>query len=307
MGKPKGGKGTKGGKGRAGVKGKFATQNVYTPEERSQAYLVNAERVAAGLPPASIASICRSRRRSAARHDELHRSELARREEPTVPRPPPPEPPAPRRRLPPTAAGDGQEGGDAPLEMPPEDPETTDDGQRWKRSVKLRAAKISDPTTPEPVVLRSVSRSASPSEGLGIRLRSRSPTLHSQDNDLDRAVRGEAAPSRPAPKMVPGSPDQESSSDDLSTRVIRGGDSPSHPKATLPDFGHGEVDHHLPPVGPTSDEDEEGPGRGENTPSKEKEEGPGKPPPAALIRLLEGYPQMGEDYAPYTAVLGWRN
>ena len=40
MGKPKGGKGTKGGKGRAGVKGKFATQNVYTPEERSQAYLV---------------------------------------------------------------------------------------------------------------------------------------------------------------------------------------------------------------------------------------------------------------------------
>ena len=306
MGKPKGGKGTKGGKGRAGVKGKFATQNVYTPEERSQAYLVNAERVAAGLPPASIASICRSRRRSAARHDELHRSELARREEPTVPRPPPPEPPAPRRRLPPTAAGDGQEGGDAPLEMPPEDPETTDDGQRWKRSVKLRAAKISEPTTPEPVVLRSVSRSASPSEGLGIRLRSRSPTLHSQDNDLDRAVRGEAAPSRPAPKMVPGSPDQESSSDDLSTRVIRGGDSPSHPKATLPDFGHGEVDHHLPPVGPTSDEDEEGPGRGENTPSKEKEEGPGKPPPAALIRLLEGYPQMGEDYAPYTAVLGWQ-
>ena len=152
MGKPKGGKGTKGGKGRAGVKGKFATQNVYTPEERSQAYLVNAERVAAGLPPASIASICRSRRRSAARHDELHRSELARREEPTVPRPPPPEPPAPRRRLPPTAAGDGQEGVDAHLEMPPEDPETTDDGQRWKRSVKLRAAKISEPTTPEPVV-----------------------------------------------------------------------------------------------------------------------------------------------------------
>ena len=27
---------------------------------------------------------------------------------------------------------------------------------------------------------------------------------------------------------------------------------------------------------------------------------------AALIRLLEGYPQMGEDYAPYTAVLGWQ-
>ena len=74
MGKPKGGKGTKGGKGRAGVKGKFATQNVYTPEERSQAYLVNAERVAAGLPLASITSICRSRRRSAARH--VHRAGL---------------------------------------------------------------------------------------------------------------------------------------------------------------------------------------------------------------------------------------
>ena len=100
MGKPKGGKDPKGGKGKARGKGKFSAQNVYTAEERSQAYLVNAERVASGLAPASIASICRSRRRSAARHAELHLSELARREEPTVPRPPPPEPPAPRRRVP---------------------------------------------------------------------------------------------------------------------------------------------------------------------------------------------------------------
>ena len=68
-------------------------------QERSQAYLVNAERVAAGLAPASIASICRSRRRSAACHAELNLSELARRSEPTVPRPAPPAPPVSRRRL----------------------------------------------------------------------------------------------------------------------------------------------------------------------------------------------------------------
>ena len=46
MGKPKGGKDPKGGKGKARGKGKFSAQNVYTAEERSQAYLVNAERVA---------------------------------------------------------------------------------------------------------------------------------------------------------------------------------------------------------------------------------------------------------------------
>ena len=101
MGKPKGGKDPKGGKGKARGKGKFSAQNVYTAEERSQAYLVNAERVASSLAPASIASICRT-----ARHAELHLSELARREEPTVPRPPPPEPPAPRRRVPPQESGD---------------------------------------------------------------------------------------------------------------------------------------------------------------------------------------------------------
>ena len=71
MGKPKGGKDPKGGKGKARGRGKFSAQNVYTAEERSQAYLVNAERVASGLALASIASICRSRRRSAARHAEL--------------------------------------------------------------------------------------------------------------------------------------------------------------------------------------------------------------------------------------------
>ena len=106
----------KGGKGKARGKGKFSAQNVYTAEERSQAYLVNAERVASGLAPASIASICRSRRRSAARRAELHLSELARREEPTVPRPPPPEPPAPRRRVPPQESGD--ERAEAPNAVP---------------------------------------------------------------------------------------------------------------------------------------------------------------------------------------------
>ena len=44
MGKPKGGKDPQGGKGKARGKGKFSAQNVYTAEERSQAYLVNAER-----------------------------------------------------------------------------------------------------------------------------------------------------------------------------------------------------------------------------------------------------------------------
>ena len=83
MGKPKGGaKGPKGVKGGGRGKGKINAQNVYSAQERSQAYLVNAERVAAGLAPASIASICRSRRRSAARHAELNLSELARRSEP---------------------------------------------------------------------------------------------------------------------------------------------------------------------------------------------------------------------------------
>ena len=53
MGKPKGGKDPKGGKGKARGKGKFSAQNVYMAEERSQAYLVNAERVASGLAPAS--------------------------------------------------------------------------------------------------------------------------------------------------------------------------------------------------------------------------------------------------------------
>ena len=121
MGKPKGGaKGPKGVKGGGRGKGKINAQNVYSAQERSQAYLVNAERVVAGLAPASIASICRSRRRSAARRAELNLSELARRSEPTVPRPAPPESPAPRRRLPPQEnRGEADEAGDAPLENLP--------------------------------------------------------------------------------------------------------------------------------------------------------------------------------------------
>ena len=42
-------KGPKGVKGGSRGKGKINAQNVYTAQERSQAYLVNAERVAAGL------------------------------------------------------------------------------------------------------------------------------------------------------------------------------------------------------------------------------------------------------------------
>ena len=55
MGKPKGSKGKKGGKGGGRGKGKVNAQTFYSAQERSQAYLVNAERVAAGLAPASIA------------------------------------------------------------------------------------------------------------------------------------------------------------------------------------------------------------------------------------------------------------
>ena len=220
MGKPKGGKDPKGGKGKARGKGKFSAQNVYTAEERSQAYLVNAERVASGLAPASIASICRSRRRSAARHAELHLSELARREEPTVPRPPPPEPPAPRRRVPPQESGDERaEASNAVPGTPPEAFGPPEEGSRSGRSA--------EPSTPD-VVLRSVSRSASPSDRQGnVRLRSRSPTMHSPGHDMARAVRGEAAPSRPAPPVLLGSPDQESSSEDAITKAVRGDAAPS--------------------------------------------------------------------------------
>ena len=127
MGKPKGGaKGPKGVKGGSRGKGKTNAQHVYTAQERSQAYLVNAERVAAGLAPASIASICRSRRRSPAQRAELHLAEVARRSEPTVPRPAPPAPPAPRRRVPfQEDRGEAEEGGAAPLkEAPPPSPES---------------------------------------------------------------------------------------------------------------------------------------------------------------------------------------
>ena len=102
--------------------GKGKPQHVYSAQERSQAYLVNAERVAAGLAPASIASICRSRRRSDARHAELHLAEVARIAAPAVPRPNPPAPPPPRRRpLPPQEAqeaqGHNEEGEVSPLNL----------------------------------------------------------------------------------------------------------------------------------------------------------------------------------------------
>ena len=123
---------------------------------------------------------------------------------------------------------------------------------------------------------------------------------------MARAVRGEAAPSRPAPPVLLGSPDQESSSEDAITRAVRGDAAPSRPEAPAsPDFGHLEVDRHSPPIVQSSEEEHEVPGRGENSFSKDE---PGdesaKPLPSSLQRLLQGYPQMGDDYAPYTAVLG---
>ena len=176
--------------------------------------------------------------------------------------------------------------------------------------VENQCGRSAEPTTPD-VVLRSVSRSVSPSDRQGnVRLRSRSPTMHSPGDDMARAVRGEAAPSRPAPPVLLGSPDQESSSEDAITKAVRGGDAaPSRPEAPAsPDFGHLEVDRHSPPIVQISEEEHEVPGRGETSPSKDE---PGdesaKPLPSSLQRLLQGYPQMGDDYAPYTAVLGSPN
>ena len=121
---------------------------MYSAQERSQAYLVNAERVAAGLPPASIASICRSRRRSDARHAELQLAEAARRSEPTVPRPNLPAPPPPRRRPHPPPEEDEAEaeGGDTPLmEAPESEIEFPEDDTPWDRRVRSRAATDPDP------------------------------------------------------------------------------------------------------------------------------------------------------------------
>ena len=75
-----------------------------------------------------------------------------------------------------------------------------------------------------------------------------------------------------------------------------------------PDFGHLEVDRHSPlRVDQPSDAEQELPERGESSPAKVgQEESTPKPVPASLQRLLEGYPQMGDGYAPYTAVLGYQ-
>ena len=200
MGKPKGSKGKKGGKGGGRGKGKVNAPTFYSAPERSQAYLVNAERVAAGLAPASIASICRSRRRSAARHAELNLAEIARRDEPTVDRPPPPKPPAPRRRVPPEESTEAPEGGAAPLEGIPDNPPEAlgsgEDPRPWARRVRRRAERPSEPATPVDLVLRSVSRSASPSAEPGLCLKSRSPTPElSPRSELGRAVRDLELPS----------------------------------------------------------------------------------------------------------------
>ena len=83
---------------------------------------------------------------------------------------------------------------------------------------------------------------------------------------MARAVRGEAAPSRPAPPVLLGSPDQESSSEDAITKAVRGDAAPSRPEAPAsPDFGHLEVDRHSPPIVQSLEEEHEVPGRGETS------------------------------------------
>ena len=314
MGKPKGGKGKKGGKGGGRGKGKVNAPTFYSAQERSQAYLVNAERVAAGLAPASIASICRSRRRSAARHAELNLAEIARRDEPTVDRPPPPKPPAPRRRVPPEESTEAPEGGAAPLEGIPDNPPEAlisgEDPRPWARRVRRRAERPSEPATPVDLVLRSVSRSASPSAEPGLCLKSRSPTPElSPRSELGRAVRGESAPSRPGAPIQLGSPTEGPSSDDEMARAVRGEAAPSRPTApAAPDFGHLEVDRYSPlTVDQPADAEPGLQERGEPSPSTmgQAESNP-KPVPAALMRLLEGYPQTGDGYVPYQAVLGYQ-
>ena len=253
----------------------------------------------------AFASICRSRRRSAARHAELNLAEIARRDEPIVNRPPPPKPPAPRRRVPPEESADVPEGGATPLEViqdnPPEALGSNEDPRPWARRVRRRAERL----------LRSVSRSASPSDKPGqLCLRSRSPTPElSPRSDLARAVRGESAPSRPGVPIYLGSPTEGPSSEDEMARAVRGEAAPSRPNApAAPDFGHLEVDRYSPlNVDQPSDAEPGLPERGESSPSKMGQaESTPKPVPAALQRLLEGYPQMGDGYAPYKAVLGYQ-
>ena len=104
---------------------------------------------------------------------------------------------------------------------------------------------------------------------------------------MARAVRGEAAPSRPAPPVLLGSPDQESSSEDAITKAVRGDAAPSRPEAPAsPDFGHLEVDRHSPPIVQSSEEEHEV----KDEPGDES----AKPLPSSLQRLLQGYPQMGD-------------
>ena len=81
-------------------------------------------------------------------------------------RPPPPKPPAPRRRVPSEESADVAEGGGTPLEVlpgtPPEALGSNEDPRPWARRVRRRAERPSEPATPVDLVLRSVSRSASP-------------------------------------------------------------------------------------------------------------------------------------------------
>ena len=155
-------------------------------------------------------------------------------------------PPAPRRRPPPQEEGVGaEEGGVAPLEeAPPPSPEfPVAEGNPWERRVKRRSERSSEPThhSPVGVVLRCVSRSASPSDkGEGVCLRSRTPSPEPspERGDLARARRGEAAPSRPEastkPEVTPIDVDCQSGSEHVESseeeRVNKDGGEPSPSK-----------------------------------------------------------------------------
>ena len=162
-------------------------------------------------------------------------------------------------------------------------------------------------------MLRSVSRSGSPSdkEG-GVCLKSRSPTPeYSLGDDLAKAVRGEAAPSRPAAPAPPSPTSEISSGDDLA-KAVRGEAAPSRPAVPAPpDFAHLEVDRQS--GSELVESSDEVPGKadgGEVSPSKgkadEQEGFSGHPLPASLQRLLQSCQPVGDSYTPYTAVLGFQ-
>ena len=118
---------------------------------------------------------------------------------------------------------------------------------------------------------------------------------------MAKAVRGDAAPSKPAAAALLESPTEEPSSGDEMAKAVRGEAAPSRPAVPAPpDFAHLEVDRQsLPNIVQSSDEEPEIPEGGEASPSKAAES-----LPASLQRLLHSYQPVGDAYTPYTAVLG---